>query len=150
VELGGALKNVIAIAAGVVEGLSFGANTTAALITRGLAEISRLAIQRGGRRETLSGLSGLGDLVLTCTGAQSRNRSVGFELGRGRRLEEILSGMKMVAEGVDTARAAKDLGRRSGIAMPITEKVNGVLFEGLPPAEAIRDLLSRPPRPEED
>jgi len=150
VELGGALKNVIAIAAGVVEGLGLGANTLAALITRGLAEMSRLAVALGARRETLSGLSGLGDLVLTCTGSLSRNRYVGLELGRGRRLEEILAGRKMIAEGVRTARAAVDLGRREGIEIPITEKIQEVLTGAKAPEAAIQDLLGRPPRPEQD
>src|SRR5690606_2509860 len=115
VELGGALKNVIAIAAGVVEGTGLGHNALAGLITRGLAEISRLAVAAGGRRETLAGLSGLGDLVLTCTGALSRNRHVGIELGKGRRLDEVLGDMKMVAEGVRTAAAALALGERHGV-----------------------------------
>jgi len=150
VELGGALKNVIAIAAGVVEGLGLGPNTLAALMTRGLAEISRLAIALGGRRETISGLAGLGDLVLTCTGSQSRNRRVGIELGSGRSLDQILEGMKMVAEGVRTTRSALDLGRRAGVSMPITQEVHDLLFMGKPPEIAIRELLSRPPRPEED
>ncbi|HXI03090.1 MAG TPA: NAD(P)H-dependent glycerol-3-phosphate dehydrogenase, partial [Candidatus Saccharimonadales bacterium] len=150
VELGGALKNVIAIAAGVSQGAGLGTNTVAALITRGLAEISRLAVALGGRRETLAGLAGLGDLVLTCTGALSRNRSVGISLGEGRSLAETLAGMKMVAEGVDTARSARDLGLREGITMPITGEVNRVLFEGKPPQEAIRDLMERPLRSEFD
>ena len=121
VEIGGALKNVIAIAAGVVEGLGLGHNALAALITRGLAEITRLAVAAGGRRETLAGLTGLGDLVLTCTGALSRNRHVGIELARGRRLAEILAGMKMVAEGVKTTGAALALGARYGVELPITD-----------------------------
>ncbi|MBI3449413.1 MAG: NAD(P)-dependent glycerol-3-phosphate dehydrogenase [Acidobacteria bacterium] len=150
VETGGALKNVIAIAAGVVEGLGLGSNTLAALITRGLAEISRLAVTLGGRKETLSGLAGLGDLVLTCTGSLSRNRSVGIEIARGRSLAEIQSASRMVAEGVRTARSALDLGRRHSVPMPITEKVYELLYEGLAPDAAIRDLLGRPPRPEED
>lgn len=150
VELGGALKNVVAIAAGVIEGVGLGSNSLAALITRGLAEISRLAVALGGRRQTLAGLAGLGDLVLTCTGALSRNRQVGLSLGKGRSLQETLAGMKMVAEGVDTARSALELGRREGISMPITEKVNQVLFEGKPPEEGVRELMTRPPRPEID
>jgi len=150
VEMGGALKNVIAIAAGVVEGLGLGANTLAALITRGLAEISRLSVGAGGRRETLAGLAGLGDLVLTCTGALSRNRQLGIELARGRRLPEIVAGTKTVAEGVRTARSALDLGRKAAVPMPIIEKVNEVLYEGRAPETAIRELLGRPPRPEED
>ncbi len=150
VELGGALKNVVAIAAGIVEGAGLGSNTLAALITRGLAEISRLAEALGGRRETLAGLAGLGDLVLTCTGSQSRNRQVGKAIGEGRPLAGILDGMKMVAEGVDTVRAARDLGARMSISMPITDEVHEVLFEGKPPSQGIRDLMTRPPRPESD
>jgi glycerol-3-phosphate dehydrogenase (NAD(P)+) len=150
VEMGGALKNVVAIAAGVIAGLDLGPNTLAALVTRGLAEISRLAVALGGRRETLAGLAGLGDLVLTCTGSLSRNRQVGFALGQGKSLEKILGGMTMVAEGVDTARSAKDLGDREGVSMPITGKVNQVLFQGKAPEEGIRELLNRPPRPERD
>ena len=121
VEIGAALKNIIAIAAGVVESLDLGHNALSALITRGLAEISRLACAMGGRRETLAGLSGLGDLVLTCTGGLSRNRHVGIELGRGRSLDEILSGMRMVAEGVNTTTAALALGERYGVELPIAE-----------------------------
>jgi len=143
VELGGALKNVVALAAGMLEGLGYGHNTAAALLTRGLHEITRLAVALGGQRSTLAGLAGLGDLVLTCTGGLSRNRQVGVELGRGRKLSEILGGMKMVAEGVRTAEAARDLARREGVEMPITERVNAVLFDDVPPEEAIRDLLAR-------
>jgi glycerol-3-phosphate dehydrogenase (NAD(P)+) len=127
VEIGGALKNVIAIAAGVVEGLQLGHNARAALITRGLAEVTRLACAAGGRRETLAGLSGLGDLVLTCTGELSRNRHVGVELARGRQLDEILSTMKMVAEGVRTTRAALALGDRYGVELPIVTQMEEVL-----------------------
>ena len=127
VEIGGALKNVIAIAAGVVEGLGLGHNAMAALITRGLVEMSRLADAEGGRRDTLAGLSGLGDLVLTCTGDLSRNRHVGIELGRGRALDEILRGMHMVAEGVRTTGAALALGARHGIELPITAQMAAVL-----------------------
>src|SRR5207249_1007117 len=119
VEIGGALKNIIAIAAGVVEGLGLGHNALAALITRGLAELTRLACAAGGRRETLAGLSGLGDLVLTCTGDLSRNRHVGLELARGRSLTDILAGMKMIAEGVRTTGAALALGDRHGVELPI-------------------------------
>ncbi len=129
VEIGAALKNIIAIAAGVVEGLGLGHNALAALITRGLAEVTRLACAAGGRRETLAGLSGLGDLVLTCTGALSRNRHVGIELARGRPIAEILAGMKMVAEGVPTTHAALALGRRYGVELPIAAQVAEV-FEG--------------------
>ncbi len=143
VEFGGSLKNVIAIAAGVCDGLGLGSNSLAALITRGLAEISRLACAHGARRETLSGLAGMGDLVLTCTGALSRNRSLGRELARGRALQEIVSSTRMVAEGVHTTAAALALARRAGIEMPITEQMQAMLFEGRPPREAIRVLMER-------
>jgi glycerol-3-phosphate dehydrogenase (NAD(P)+) len=143
VELAGAIKNVIAIAAGVTEGLGLGHNTLAALITRGLAEMSRLGIALGGKQETMSGLAGMGDLVLTCTGALSRNRSVGVELGKGRKLEEIIGSMRMVAEGVPTTAAARKLARRMGIEMPITEQMHAVLYEGRSPQDAIRELMER-------
>jgi glycerol-3-phosphate dehydrogenase (NAD(P)+) len=144
VELCGALKNIIAIAAGLCDGLGLGHNSIAALITRGLAEISRLVVACGGRRETMAGLAGLGDLVLTCTGGLSRNRSVGVELGRGHRLSEIVAGMHgMVAEGVFTTYAAVDLARSRGVEMPITQQMFAILREGKSPAEAIRDLMSR-------
>jgi glycerol-3-phosphate dehydrogenase (NAD(P)+) len=143
VELCGALKNVIAIAAGVCAGLEFGANTVAGLITRGLAEISRLACALGAKRETIGGLAGVGDLVLTCTGVLSRNRYVGYELGKGRSLPEILSSMRMVAEGVATTSTARDLARRAGIEMPITEQMYAVLYESRPPRDAIRELMER-------
>jgi glycerol-3-phosphate dehydrogenase (NAD(P)+) len=149
VELGGALKNVIAIAAGVTHGLGLGHNTVAALITRGIAEITRLAVACGGQQETLAGLAGLGDLVLTCTGALSRNRYVGIELGRGRALQEILNGMHgKVAEGVRTTHAALLLARRSGVEMPITEQVASVLSERISARNALRELMSRPGRDE--
>ncbi len=145
VELGGALKNVVAIAAGVCDGLGLGHNTIAALITRGLAEITRLVLACGGRRETMLGLAGVGDLVLTCTGGLSRNRSVGVELGRGRKLPEIIAGMHgMVAEGVETTQAAVGLARRHGVEMPITAQMHRILHEGRPPREAIRELMTRP------
>jgi glycerol-3-phosphate dehydrogenase (NAD(P)+) len=151
VELGGALKNVIAIAAGVLAGLGLGLNSAAGLITRGIAEITRLAVAAGGRRETLAGLSGVGDLVLTCTGSLSRNRSVGMELGRGRKLPEILADLEgKVAEGVRTTRAALGLARSLGVEMPITSQMELILDEGKDPREAIRDLMQRPGRPEED
>jgi glycerol-3-phosphate dehydrogenase (NAD(P)+) len=150
VEIGGALKNVIAIAAGVVEGLELGHNAMAALITRGLAEISRLACAEGGRRETLAGLSGLGDLVVTCTGSLSRNRHVGLELGRGRPLVEILRGMHMVAEGVRTTGAALALGARHGIELPITAQMAAVLDGSRSPAEAVDALMGRRQRAEVD
>ena len=144
VELAGALKNVIALAAGMLEGLGMGHNTRAALITRGMTEIARLGSRLGGRPETFAGLAGAGDLILTCTGALSRNRSVGIEIGRGLRLEEVLSGMRMVAEGVATTRAAAALAALHAVEMPITAKVHEVLFEGRPPRDAVTDLLSRP------
>jgi glycerol-3-phosphate dehydrogenase (NAD(P)+) len=150
VEIGGALKNVIAIAAGCVEGLGLGHNALAALITRGLAEMSRLAMAEGGRRDTLAGLSGLGDLVLTCTGDLSRNRQVGIELGRGRRLEEILAGMRMVAEGVRTTRAALALGTRHGLELPIAAKMQDVLEGRCPPLSAVEALMLRRQRAEAD
>jgi glycerol-3-phosphate dehydrogenase (NAD(P)+) len=144
VELGGSLKNVIAIAAGVCDGLGLGHNSVAALITRGLAEITRLVVACGGRQETMAGLAGLGDLVLTCTGGLSRNRSVGVELGRGRKLPEILGAMHgMVAEGVFTTHAAVGLARARGIEMPITEQMHAILHEGKSPSDAIRDLMTR-------
>lgn len=143
VELGGAVKNVIAIAAGVCEGLGLGWNTTAALITRGLAEMTRLVVALGGRPQTMAGLAGLGDLVLTCTGALSRNRSLGVELGRGRKLEEIVAGSRMVAEGVGTTAATLSLARRHGVEMPITEQMHAVLFQARAPQEAIRELMER-------
>jgi len=145
VELGGALKNVIAIAAGIAAGVGLGHNSTAALMTRGIAEITRLAVACGGRRETLAGLSGTGDLVLTCTGSLSRNRTVGEALGQGRKLPEILAGLGgKVAEGVRTTRAALGLARRHNIEMPITEQMELILNEGKDPREAIRDLMLRP------
>lgn len=145
VELGGALKNVIAIAAGVAAGMGLGYNSSAALITRGIAEITRLAVACGGRRETLAGLSGVGDLVLTCTGSLSRNRTVGQALGQGRKLPEILEGLGgKVAEGVRTTRAALGLARSYGIEMPITEQMELILDEGKDPREAIKDLMLRP------
>jgi len=144
VELAGAMKNVMAIAAGACQGLGLGSNPLAALITRGLAEMMRLAAALGARPETLSGLAGLGDLVLTCTGALSRNRHVGVELGKGRKLPEILAGMRMVAEGVDTARPLLALAREHGIEMPITEQVDAILHRGQSPQDAIREIMDRP------
>jgi len=143
VELGGAVKNVIAIAAGVCEGLGFGHNTIAALITRGLAEMTRLAVAAGGRRDTLAGLAGMGDLVLTCTGGLSRNRTVGVELGKGRKLDDIVGSMRMVAEGVVTTSATVQLAKKFNVEMPITEQMNAVLYESRPPMEAIRELMER-------
>ena len=150
VELGGALKNVIALAAGVVHGLNLGHNSAAALITRGIAEITRLAVACGGRRQTLAGLAGVGDLVLTCTGSLSRNRTVGIELGRGRHLPEILAGMHgKVAEGVGSTTGALGLASRYGVEMPITEQMNAILYRNKSAREAIRDLMARPGRDEE-
>jgi glycerol-3-phosphate dehydrogenase (NAD(P)+) len=149
VELGGALKNVIAIAAGVAAGVGLGHNSAAALITRGIAEITRLAVACGGRRETLAGLSGVGDLVLTCTGSLSRNRTVGQELGLGRKLPEILTGLGgKVAEGVSTTRAALGLARQHGIEMPIAEQMELILNDGRDPREAIKTLMLRPGKDE--
>jgi len=143
IELGGALKNVIAIAAGVSDGLGLGLNTRAALITRGLAEISRLGVKIGANPLTFAGLAGMGDLVLTCTGDLSRNRTVGLKLGRGKTLAEILAEMKMVAEGIKTSRAARELGRRHGVEMPITEQVYLLLYENKPAKQAVVELMSR-------
>jgi len=148
VELAGAMKNVIAIAAGVCNGLGLGANSLAALITRGLAEMTRLAAKLGAKPQTMSGLAGLGDLVLTCNGALSRNRHIGVELGKGRALREILNEMKMVAEGVGTAAALLDLATEASVELPITEQVNAILNEGKSPAAAIRDIMDRPSKRE--
>jgi glycerol-3-phosphate dehydrogenase (NAD(P)+) len=144
VELGGAVKNVVAIAAGVVRGLGFGTNAVAAIITRGLAEMSRLALAEGARVETMAGLAGLGDLVLTCTGELSRNRYVGVELGRGRKLTDILGEMREVAEGVKTTRSVCELGKRLGIEMPITASIHALLYEDKPALEAANELMGRP------
>ena len=144
VELGGALKNIVAIAAGICDGLGFGHNSVAALITRGLAEMTRLVIACGGRSETMAGLAGLGDLVLTCTGGLSRNRSVGVELGRGRKLPDIIAGMHgMVAEGVFTTTAAVGLAHARKVEMPITEQMDAILHHGKSPREAIQELMAR-------
>lgn len=144
VELGGALKNVVAIAAGAADGLGFGLNTRAALMTRGLAEISRLAVHLGANPLTMMGLGGMGDLILTCTGSLSRNRTVGFELGKGRPLSEILNSMTMIAEGVRTSKSAFNLARREGVDMPIVGEVYQVLYEDKPPKKAMVDLMNRP------
>jgi glycerol-3-phosphate dehydrogenase (NAD(P)+) len=148
VQVGGALKNVIAIAAGVSDGLGLGHNTRAALITRGLAEISRIAVRMGGNPLTLAGLSGMGDLVLTCTGELSRNRTVGFELGKGRKLEDILGEMKQVAEGVKTAKSARDLSIKYGVEMPICEQVYLIANEGKSAKAAVTELMVRAPKSE--
>ncbi len=148
VEVGGAVKNVMAIAAGISDGMGFGHNARAALITRGLAEITRLGVELGGRHETFFGLSGVGDLILTCTGDLSRNRTVGLKLGRGEGLEKILRELGHVAEGVATAREVDKLARRLQVEMPITRAVCRVLYEGLPPKAAVEELLNREPKAE--
>jgi len=150
VELGGALKNVMAVATGMAEGVGLGLNSRAALITRGLAEMTRLGVSLGARGETFAGLAGMGDLVLTCTGALSRNRHVGVEVGRGRPLDQVLAGMESVAEGVTTTRGAHALAERQGIEMPIVNAVRRILFEGHRPSTAIADLMGRELRPERD
>jgi glycerol-3-phosphate dehydrogenase (NAD(P)+) len=149
VELGGALKNVIALAAGVTAGLGFGHNTLAALITRALAEMTRLGSALGAQPTTFAGLAGMGDLVLTCTGELSRNRTVGFRLGKGETLEAILGEMHAVAEGVKTAQAVHELAAREGVEMPICEEVYQMLVEGKRPGDAVRSLMSRDPKAEE-
>lgn len=143
VALGGALKNVMAVATGIAEGLGLGLNTRAALLTRGLAEMTRLGVAAGGEAATFAGLAGIGDLVLTCTGGLSRNRSLGIEIGRGRRLADILAERRTVAEGVATTRAALALAARHGVDLPIAAQVRSVLDEGRPPVEAVQDLLGR-------
>ncbi len=148
VEVGGALKNVIAIAAGISDGLGFGHNARAAIITRGLAEMTRIAVKMGGQPATLSGLSGMGDLVLTCTGELSRNRRVGLELGRGRTLQEVLGDMKQVAEGVKTAQSAKDLSAKQQVELPICQQVYCIIHEGKNPRLAVSELMGRQPKPE--
>jgi glycerol-3-phosphate dehydrogenase (NAD(P)+) len=148
VQVGGALKNVIAIAAGMSDGLGLGHNSRAAIITRGLAEISRIAVRMGGNPLTLSGLAGMGDLVLTCTGELSRNRKVGMELGRGRSLDDILKEMKQVAEGVKTAKSARDLAVKMGVELPICEQVYRIAWEGKSPKAAVAELMGRTPKSE--
>ena len=143
VEVAAAIKNIIAISAGVCDGLELGYNARAALITRGLAEMTRLAVAMGGRAETMAGLAGMGDLVLTCTGGLSRNRTVGLELAKGRKLNEITGATKMIAEGVATTRVTVELARKLGVEMPIAEMMHRVLFEGLDPREGVRSLLDR-------
>ncbi len=148
VELGGSLKNIVAIAAGIVDGLGFESNTKGALLTRGLAEITRLGLAAGARAETFAGLSGLGDLVTTCISRHSRNRFVGEQIGRGRRLDDILAKMTMVAEGVETTRSGLALARKHQVEVPITEQVHRVLFEGKAASEAVNDLMERKLRAE--
>ena len=148
VELAAALKNVIALAAGMADGLGYRTNARAALITRGLAEITRLGVSMGAHPTTFAGLAGLGDLVLTCTADLSRNRSVGLQLGRGETLEGILAGMKMVAEGVRTTKAARELARAHAVEMPIVEEIHAILFDGKSPEQATARLMLREPKPE--
>jgi len=150
VEVGGAVKNVIAIAAGVSDGLGFGHNSRAALITRGLAEISRLALELGAERQTLAGLAGMGDLVLTCAGDQSRNRTVGLRLGRGESLDQIVASMKEVAEGVHNTRTVRELAQSVRVEMPITERMYELLYENKPPMQAVVELMTRSLRREAD
>ena len=148
VQLGGALKNVMAIASGISDGMQFGTNTRAALITRGLAEMTRLGMKAGANPLTFAGLAGLGDLVLTCTGDLSRNRQVGLRLGAGETIDEILDSMTMVAEGVKTSKSVHQLAAKYGVEMPITEQVYRVIYRGLEPGEAVKELMMRPPRHE--
>lgn len=148
VELGGALKNVIAIAAGIIDGASLGDNTKAAVMTRGIAEIARIGVALGARLQTFAGLSGIGDLMVTCMSRHSRNRYIGVEIGKGRKLQEILSGMVMIAEGVDTTQSAFDLSRKVGVEVPIIEQVHRILFEDKDPLLACRDLMTRDPKGE--
>ncbi|MCF7818394.1 MAG: NAD(P)-dependent glycerol-3-phosphate dehydrogenase, partial [Kiritimatiellales bacterium] len=148
VELGGALKNVIAVAAGIGDGMGFGDNSKAALMTRGLAEITRLGVALGAKPETFSGLSGIGDLMVTCMTRHSRNRGVGERLGKGESLADIMGSMKMVAEGVWNCQAAKELADQLGVPVPITEQVNAVVHEGKDPRQAVMDLMARAPKPE--
>ncbi|NNJ70170.1 MAG: NAD(P)H-dependent glycerol-3-phosphate dehydrogenase, partial [Kiritimatiellales bacterium] len=149
VELGGALKNVIAIAAGISDGMGFGDNTKAALMTRGIAEITRLGTALGARPETFGGLSGIGDLMVTCMSRHSRNRGVGERLGKGESLEQIMQSMKMVAEGVWNCQAAKELADEMGVSVPIAEQVNAVVHEGKDPRQAMMDLMARAPKAEQ-
>ena len=143
VELGGAVKNVIALAAGVADGLGFGHNSRAALITRGLAEMTRLGLKLGGAAETFAGLAGMGDLVLTCTGDLSRNRSVGLELGKGRKIDEIIGGMQMIAEGVQTTLSTYQLAEKLGVDVPIIEQMYLILYQDKDPRQAVTDLMLR-------
>jgi glycerol-3-phosphate dehydrogenase (NAD(P)+) len=150
VELGGSLKNVMAVAAGIVDGVGLGHNSRAALITRGLAEMTRLGVALGAKPATFAGLAGLGDLVLTCTGSLSRNRTVGLEIGRGATLAEVLAGKETVAEGVTTTRSAHALAAREGVEMPIVGTVHRILFDGYPARLAVNELMSRELRAEQD
>jgi len=149
VQVGGSLKNVIAIAAGIADGLGFGHNARAGIITRGLAEITRVAVRMGANPLTLSGLAGMGDLVLTCTGELSRNRRVGLALGQGKKLDDVLAEMKQVAEGVKTARSARDLSKKTGVELPICDQVYLIAYEGKNPRQAVLDLMTRTPKSEQ-
>jgi glycerol-3-phosphate dehydrogenase (NAD(P)+) len=148
VELGGALKNVIAIAAGIIDGANLGDNTKAAVMTRGIAEIARVGVALGARVQTFAGLSGIGDLMVTCMSRHSRNRYIGVEIGKGRKLQDILAGMVMIAEGVETTRSAFALARKVGVEVPIVEQVHRILFEDKDPLQACRDLMTRDPKGE--
>ncbi len=148
VELAGALKNVVAIAAGVLEGMGYGYNTMAALLTRGLAEMARLGVAMGGNVQTFSGLAGMGDLVLTCTGGLSRNRTLGVRLGKGEKLDDIMKGARTVAEGVKTAKAAQELAKKYNVDMPVVDEVYLILYEGKDPKRAVKDLMTRELRAE--
>jgi glycerol-3-phosphate dehydrogenase (NAD(P)+) len=148
VELGGTLKNIIAVAAGIIDGIGLGDNSKAAIMTRGLAEITRLGVALGAKAETFAGLSGIGDLIVTCGSRHSRNRAVGERLGKGERLEDIMGGMKQVAEGIWNAKAARDLAKEHGIDMPITEEVCAIVEENKDPRQAVKDLMSRDPKAE--
>ena len=148
IELGGSLKNVIALAAGIADGLGYGDNTKAALITRGIAEIARLGVKMGGKIESFTGLTGIGDLIVTCASAHSRNRKAGYLIGQGKSMQEAMDEVKMVVEGVYSAKAAAKLAEKYGVSMPIVEEVNKVLFEGKSPSQAVDDLMQRESRSE--
>ncbi|HJD41886.1 MAG TPA: NAD(P)H-dependent glycerol-3-phosphate dehydrogenase [Candidatus Mediterraneibacter quadrami] len=148
IELGGSLKNVIALAAGIADGLGYGDNTKAALITRGIAEIARLGVKMGGKIETFTGLTGIGDLIVTCASVHSRNRKAGYLIGQGMSMQEAMDEVKMVVEGVYSAKAAAKLAEKYGVSMPIVDEVNAVLFDGKSPAEAVNDLMMRESRSE--
>ena len=147
-ELGGSLKNVIALAAGIADGLGYGDNTKAALITRGIAEIARLGVEAGGALESFTGLTGIGDLIVTCASVHSRNRKAGYLIGQGMSMQEAMDEVKMVVEGVYSTKAAVKMGKKYGVSTPIIEEVNKVLFEGKNPGEAVRDLMLRDSKPE--
>lgn len=147
-ELGGSLKNVIALAAGIADGMGYGDNTKAALITRGIAEIARLGVKMGGAVESFTGLTGIGDLIVTCASVHSRNRKAGYLIGQGRSMQEAMDEVKMVVEGVYSAKAAVKLGKKYGVSLPIIDKVSEVLFEGKDPGEAVNELMLRDGRTE--